>query len=98
VLWDRGELVHIGADIPGSDSPAGINERGQVLIRAKGENGRGRAVLSDDGELVALPPDHTPWATVEVRGFNDRGQVYGRYFLAPLGPSQAAFWAVGRAA
>jgi uncharacterized membrane protein len=96
VLWDGGELVHIGADIPGPDSPVGINERGQVLIRANGENGRARAVLWDDGDLVALPPDHTPWASVEVRALNDRGQVYGRYFLAPFGPVQAAFWTVGR--
>lgn len=94
VLWEDGELIHIGAAIPGADSPVDINERGQVLIRATGENGRGRALLWDDGDLVVLPPDHTPWASVEVRGMNDRGQVFGRYFLAPLGPSAAASWTV----
>jgi hypothetical protein len=96
VLWEDGEPVHIGAAIPGRDSPVGINERGQVLIRANGENGRRRVLLWDDGDLVALPPDEEPWASVEARWFNDRGQVFGRRYLAPLGPSQATLWEVAR--
>lgn len=94
VLWEDGELVHIGVAIPGPDSPVDINERGQVLIRGNGDNGRGRAFLWDGGDLAVLPPDHAPWASVEVRAVNDRGQVIGRYSLSPLEPSQAASWSV----
>jgi probable HAF family extracellular repeat protein len=96
VVWEDGEIVDIGGAIPNHDSPVGINERGQVLIRGSGDNGRGRAFLWDDGDLVVLPPDDNPWTSVEANGFNDRGEIYGMRSPTPLERSVATFWAVRR--
>jgi uncharacterized membrane protein len=95
VLWEGGEIVEIGPAGASYSRPIGINERGQVLIYASGENGRGLGFLWDDGELIPLPPLGDQWTSIDVRGFNERGQVYGSHSRL-LGPRTPVIWQVRR--
>jgi probable HAF family extracellular repeat protein len=97
VLWDRGDIVHLGA-LPGAtfSQATDINDRGDIVGFSNTAGGDLHAVMWSDGTLIDLGHLGTqPSGNVSTaNGINKRGQVVGSSTTSS-GEQHAFLWQDG---